>query len=149
MRSVEPGEPVARRWVDRNEILGHFDLNDNLVDKRMKPGKSMFLDEFVRLELWKLARFSDPDDSFDFLLDELSLLLCGTYENEHYDCHPFPEGGLKAMLNARVNAIVKKKLSFIQGMLEMGNVKGVLRYLKEELEELESTPPGNKNVIKK
>ena len=137
------------RWVSRGEILGHFELPSNMVDHRMKSGSRLFLDEFVRLELWKLGCFSDPDDRFDFLLDELSLLLSGTYENEHYDCHPVPEDGLKAMLNARVNAVVKKKLSFVHGMLEIGNVEGVLRYLKEELEALESIPPGNRNVIKK
>ena len=128
----------TNRWVRRYEILQHFDLTDDMVDRRMTTEPNLFLDEFVRLELWKLCCYPAPDDRFDFLLDELSLLLSGTYENEHYDCHPLPEGGLKAMLNDRVNAVVKQKLSFIQKMLEMGNVEGVIRYLRDTLKKWKS-----------
>ena len=134
---VEHENPARQRWISRNEILGHFDFPVGMVDKRMKNGKRLFLDEFVRLELWKLDSFLNPDDGFEFLLEELSLLLCGTYENEHYDCHPLPAGGLMEMYESRVNALMKKKLSFILDMLENGNVEGVIRYLREELKNLE------------
>lgn len=128
--------PEEQRWVLRKDILAYFDLTDNMVDKQMKRGKHLTLTEFVKLMLWMLNSYKTLQERLDFLLDMFSLLFCGTYENEHYACHPFPEEGVREAMEELANKATRERLEFVKRQLELGNVEGAKHYIDGVLEDL-------------
>lgn len=86
--------------------------------------------------LWMLCSYNTVQDRLNFLLDMCTQLFCGTHENEHYACHPFPEKGVREAVEDCTKQAVREKLEFVKRQLDLGNVEGAKHYIDGVLEDL-------------